>query len=247
MIKICVASHKGGQGKSFISAILCRELSLHGKVLAISICSQNNIHLYLGGIVGVNQLYQAIDSNILSNSIIKTEFDNIDLVPYNINDSLNVDKLLQTLTAGELRIKNLLKQVVNIYDYVVLDTGPNLNISTVGAIIASDFLISPTLLSWSGINGYIATINALNEMIQLELTDCKNLGLIRNQTNVLRDSEAFEVEEHLENNKFPELGNLPFSSALKTALYNFTDFEKVRKDHFTEVRNLFDNIKSKIA
>lgn len=247
MITTCIASLKGGQGKTFISAILCRELSSTGKVLAISICSQNDINMYLGGTVGNNQLYQAFEHNDIKRSIIKTKFENIDLVPYDINDSLNINKLLQTLTAGEQRLKKLLKQVSDIYDYVVLDTGPNLDVSTNAAIIASDYLISPVQMRWSSINGFIATSNALNEMIDFELSHCTHLGIIRSQANVLRDSETFAVENYLEKEKFNELGSIPSSTALKKALYDYTDFDNVRPHHMAEVRNLFDNIKNKIA
>lgn len=246
MTTICIATLKGGQGKTFISALLCRELSKEGRVLAVSICSQNDINLYLGSSINSYQLYQAIDENNIKKSIVNTKFKNIDLVPYDINDSLNVDKLLQTITGGEFRLKTLLKQISDIYDYVILDTGPNLNISTTGAIIASNYLISPTLMRWSSINGYIATSNALNDLIDLEFSNCKHLGIIRSQTNVLRDSETFEVEDYINDEHIAELGSIPSSTALKRALYEYSDFDKVRPHHMSEVKKLFDNIKTKI-
>lgn len=246
MIVTTIATLKGGQSKTFISALLCRELSINKRVLAISICSQNDINLYLGGKVEEYQLYQSIESNDIRKSIIKTKFNNIDVIPYDINNSLNIDNLLQTLRGGENRIKFLLNQVKDEYDYVILDSGPNLNISTIAALIASDYLISPALMCWSSINGFIATSNALNEIKELELTKCIHLGLIRSRTKVLRDTETFEVENYLEKQNWEELGTLPFSSALKSALHNFEDYSKVKPNHMIEVNELLKNIKSKI-
>lgn len=247
MIITSIATLKGGEGKTFTAALLSRYLSMKGRVLAVSICSQNDINIYMGGKVGINQLYQAIQNNDIKQSIISTEFKEIDLVPYDINDTPSVDRLMQSLTGSENRLKILLNQVKEDYDYIVLDTGPNLNISTISAIVASDYLISPTLMRISSINGYIATNNAVKEMKDLEMSHCKHIGIIKSQSNINRDTETFEVEDYIEKEKLNILGLLPSSSALKKALYSYKSFDNVKPHHMEKVNELFNNILKQIA
>lgn len=247
MITTTIATLKGGEGKTFTSALLCRELSKIGRVLAVSICSQNNINIYLGAQVKDKQLYQAIEKNNIKEAILKTQFKNIDLVPYNINDTPSVDRLLQSLTGSENRLKILLGQVKNEYDFCVLDTGPNLNISTISAIIASDHIISPMQMESSSIDGYIATTNAVNEMNGLGLSNCKKLGIIISKSNICRNSETFEIEEEINNGGYEKLGQLPYMSSLRHALYGFKGYDDIRPDHnLQKVKELFENITKKI-
>jgi chromosome partitioning protein len=248
MIVVTIATLKGGQGKTFLSTLLCRELvSNRKRVLAVSLCSQNDINLFLGGKVGDFQLYDAFKSNNIRKSIIKTKISGVDLVPYDIDSSESVDKLLVSITAGETRLRNLLNQVKDAYDFVVLDTGPNLGSATISAIIASDYVISPMFMSWSGVNGYIATNNAINEMKELQLTNCHHLGIVRTCSNVNRDTEVFDVEKFLTDNEYPELGYLPKSSALKTALYERLNYMKVKSHHISQVNELMLNILNQIS
>lgn len=248
MITISISTLKGGQGKTFLSALLCRELaSMNQRVLAISLCSQNDINLALNGKVGKNQLYEAFKNNMIAPAIIKTNVVNVDLVPYDINSSESVDILLQVLKSGDNRLKILLKQVENEYDYAILDTGPNLGLTTVAAIVASDYVISPMTMTWSGYNGYIATSNAIDEMKDLGMTACQPLGIVRSCTNVNRDTETFEVEDQLIKDQFPELGTIPKSSAVKSALLEQKSYDAVKKHHLDQMKNTLNNILKHVA
>lgn len=249
MKTITIATLKGGQSKTVTSACLAVELAmLNKKVLTISIDSQNDINLFLGATIGDKYLYNAIQDNDIKQCIYKTKIDNIDLVPYDISLSPNIDPLLQGMPGSEKRIKLLLKQISGQYDFTVLDTGPNLNISTLSAIVASDYMISPTTMRWASVNGFKATRNVLEDMAELEMAECKYLGIIRSMSNVTRNTETFEVENYLVENKYPEMGILPFSSAMITALYRKENFiDRMQKHHYEQYRKLFDNILNKVA
>lgn len=245
---ITVTTLKGGQGKSFLSALLCRELvSCEKKVLAVSLCEQNDLNLFFDGEVGEYQLYDALKNSNIKKAIIETKIPGIDLVPYDFDTSENVDKLLMSLTAGEMRLKGLLAQVSSDYDYAILDTGPNSGPATISGLIASDYIISPMFLTWNGYNGFVGMTNIYNDMLSLNLISCKHLGLVRNCINVNRDSEAFEVEDKLDEMKFTELGSLPKSSALKQALFDQADYSKVKSHHMNLVDELMSNILESIS
>lgn len=248
MITTTIATLKGGEGKTFTSALLCRELSKVGKVLSVSICSQNNINIYLGADIGDHQLYHAIEKNDIKLAITPTKFPNIDLIPYNINDTPSVDRLLQSLPGSENRLRILLDQVKNEYDFAILDTGPNLNVSTISAIIASNYLISPVQMESSSIDGYIATTNALNEMNSLGLSNCKQLGIIISKNNICRNNETFKIEEEISKDIYKKLGTLPYMSSLRHALYGFEDYENIKPTHnIQKVKETFNNILKLIA
>lgn len=240
---ISIGTFKGGQSKTFISALLCRKLSESGsKVLAISICGQNNLNEYLGSEIGEKQLFHALDENNIRISILPTKFTNIDFIPNQLTKTKSIDSLLQTITGGENRIKLLLKQVKDEYDYVICDTPPSLNISTVASIIASDYLITPTQLRKESIEGLKSTMEILNDVIELELGHCKYLGIVRSMANVMRDTEAFEQEEYLDKMEWNNLGNLPSSAALRKSLRNFISYDSIKKNHLDQVNQLLTNI-----
>lgn len=248
MVTTTIATLKGGQSKTFLSALLCRSLaSMDKRVLAISVDAQNNLFLYLGGDANNYQLYDAIKDNSITGAITKTNIANVDYVHNDIDNSENVDQFLQTIRGGESRLKLLLTHVQDKYDHVILDTGPNLAVSTVAAIIASDYLISPVHMTECGLDGLIATRNALNEMLEFELTSCKNLGIVRSCVNVNRDQEAFDVEAALDKAGYDELGILLKSSSLKYALKDQADFSTVSKKHLVKTDELVGNILNQIA
>ena len=248
MKTLTVATLKGGEGKTFTSALICRELARNNRVLAVSICSQNNLNIYLGGSVGDNQLYHAIEKNDIRLAITNTRFKNIDIVPYNINDTPSVDRLMQSMAGSENRLKLLLNQVCDDYDYAILDTGPNLNISTISAIVASNYLISPMQMEWSSIDGFVATTNAVNEMNELGLSQCKQLGVLISKSNICRNRETFEVEEEVQKDVYSQLGMLPYMSSLRHALYEFKDYDDVKPKHNLErVKESINNVISQLS
>lgn len=243
MRTISIGTFKGGQSKTVTSVLLSRKLAELGKkVLAISICGQNDLNLYLGAEEGERQLFHALSDNDIKSSIVSTKIDSIDYVHNDLLITKSIDSLLQTMTGSENRLKILFKQIKNEYDYIICDTPPSLNISTIASIVASDYLICPTQMRWSSINGLMATMSVLKEVIDLEMSNCKYLGIIRSMTNIMRDEEAFTVEKWIDERDINKLGDLPSSAALRKALFDFSSYNDIKKHHHDQVNNLLNNI-----
>lgn len=103
--------------------------------------------------------------------IIHTKFDNLDILPSNIELS-NADIELSSYLNRESLLKKILDKIKNNYDYIIIDTPPNLGLLSVNSLVASHFLIipvSPSFLSVKGIKNLLNTYTLIKENINPSL------------------------------------------------------------------------------
>lgn len=141
---ISVANIKGGVGKTSVSATLAAGLSEKGyKVLLIDTDPQSNLTMcFLHGksdeLPSLYHVYCERRSIDEVKIIIKN---GLDLVPGDFS-LCNAD--LQFLRAG--RLKMLQKAIKNLngkYDFLLIDTPPNMGILSLNAFMVSDYVIVP--------------------------------------------------------------------------------------------------------
>jgi len=90
----------------------------------------------------------------LSKVIRQTKFENLDVLPANLS-LLRADKevLLDTARAQQTRLKKALENLGGLYDYVIIDNAPDLNISNINAIVASDDILIPIKIDQFALDG----------------------------------------------------------------------------------------------
>lgn len=146
-----VASQKGGVTKTTTVLNLATALGLMGKkVLCVDLDPQGSLTI-CAGVQNPDKLAHstytllnaALDEDVLpdpSTYIIPCE--NIDLIPCNIRLSA-----FEQNRSHEIGAERALQMVINplreLYDVILLDTGPSLGILTVNAITASDSVLIP--------------------------------------------------------------------------------------------------------
>ncbi len=141
---ISVSNQKGGVGKTTTACNLAGGLKKRGfRVLMIDLDPQGN----LGFSVGADAEMSATIYDVLKGDV-KTQFaiqktDTTDIIISNI--LLSGIELEFTNTGREYLLKEAIKPVLELYDYIVLDTPPNLGILTINAFTASDYIIVPML------------------------------------------------------------------------------------------------------
>ena len=162
MAKIIItANQKGGVGKTTTALAMAGILAKKGKrVLLVDLDPQGNATLGCGA---GNDDFATI-TDVLSNevdikeAIVKmAEFD----VIQGCQSLANFEQELMSKLGREYRLKEVLDKVTDCYEYIIIDTPPQLSILTVNALTACDEVIIPALadiFSLQGIGQLIETI-----------------------------------------------------------------------------------------
>ena len=172
---IAIANQKGGVGKTTTSINLSSCLAdLGKKVLLVDIDPQGNATSGVGIIKQnlENTVYELfLDECTISECLTKSVVDNLNVLPSNVNlsgaeiDLIGVENRVYIL-------KNVLDQIKDLYDYIIIDCPPSLNILTVNAMTAADSVIVPIQCEYyalEGLSQLIHTINLIQDRLNNDL------------------------------------------------------------------------------
>ena len=160
---ICFANNKGGSGKSTTCANVGYGLTqLGNKVLLIDGDMQLNLSLSLfdeDKVLAFAQsdknLYEGIRKQAdLTDYIVKSDFENLDLIPSSTLMS-SIEYELFTKWQREYILKKGISKIVEneLYDYILIDAPPTLGGWVMNILCASDYVILPVEASPWGLFG----------------------------------------------------------------------------------------------
>ncbi|MCD7950612.1 MAG: AAA family ATPase [Erysipelotrichaceae bacterium] len=162
---IAVTNQKGGVGKTTTSVNLAAALAYMGKkVLLIDIDPQANATQGIGVDRSALDLtvYDAIiDSTPLKDIIIKSNVEGLDIVPANIDLAGVEIELSQVKTGREQRLKYVLDNEKNNYDYVIIDCPPALGLLNTNALTAADTVLIPVQCEYYALEGLTQLLNTI--------------------------------------------------------------------------------------
>src|SRR3954447_992447 len=195
---IAVANQKGGVAKMTTTLNLAAGLTMREKrVLVIDLDPQGGSGISLG--IATDSLNKTvynvlIDDEIgLPDIIIKTKF-GFDLAPSNI-DLAGAEIELKQLLASEQVLKRKLEEVIDEYDYILLDCPPSLGMLTINALTAASEVFIPMameLLALRGLDMLARTIKNIRAITNPELRYLGMLGTKYDRTT-LNSREIFEA------------------------------------------------------
>src|SRR5690554_2744365 len=175
---IAIAILEGVVVKTITTIILLASLAaLEITVLVVDADPQANASSGLGINVkkSHNTLYEGlIGEKTVSEIIIKTEFEKIDIVPSHIN-LVGAELEMVQLQHRENKMRDLLIDVKDKYDFILIDCSPSLGIITVNALTAADSVIIPVQCEYFALEGLSKLLNTikiikskLNKSLEIE-------------------------------------------------------------------------------
>lgn len=159
MKTLSIINLKGGVAKTISSVNMAHILAaVHGfKVLLVDNDKQGNASKILNrhgyGRPGVAEVMteRGVD---MAEVIQNTEYERLDIVTANMNLlTANLEVMLDQQRPQQIRFKKALQQVADKYDFCIIDNAPDINISTINALVASDDVLIPITIDDFALDG----------------------------------------------------------------------------------------------
>jgi len=199
---IAIANQKGGVGKTTTSVNLAASLGvLEKKVLLIDADPQANATSGLGIDVEAVEIgtYQILEhSNTAKEAILKTSSPNVDIISSHI-DLVAIEIELVDKENREYMLKTILADVIDDYDYILIDCAPSLGLLTLNALTAAHSVLIPIQCEYFALEGLGKLLNTIKSIQKIHNKDLDIEGLLLTMYDSrlrLSNQVVEEVQKH---------------------------------------------------
>ncbi|MBN1573540.1 MAG: ParA family protein [Deltaproteobacteria bacterium] len=201
---ICIANQKGGVGKTTTAVNLSASLAAaERKTLVIDIDPQANAGSGLG--VDKNEVRESIYQVLIEKTSIskillkpKRELPFLMLAPSN-TDLIGAEIELVGAIGREQKLKSGIEEILDRFDYVLIDCPPSLGLLTVNSLTAAHSIIIPLQCEYFALEGLgqlLNTINIIRKNINKQLVIEGILLTMFDSRNNLSHQVQEEVTKH---------------------------------------------------
>ena len=221
-VKICVANQKGGVGKTTCALNIGDALTHTGyKVLFVDLDPQHNsTSTYGAAMEGENTIVDVLKKDCTAKEAIQ-HMPMGDIIP---GDKLlaDVEQELSRKTMRELMLKKALESVDRQYDFIVMDTPPNLGLYLINALSASNGVVVTIKAEQYAVDGLSQIMEAINDIQDNVNSKLKLYGVLLNMYDA-RNTLDRDIKEVL-----PQVGKTNGFKPFKTIIRISQDVKKVQ-------------------
>ena len=199
---IVIANQKGGVGKTTTAINLSASLAELGqKVMIIDMDPQGNTTSGLG--VEKEELENTVYELLLGetsieNCMIKDAFENLTIVPSNINLAAAEIELIG-VDEKEYILKKEVEKIKKDYDFVLIDCPPSLSMLTINSMCAADTVLVPIQCEYYALEGLTQLMHTIN-LVQERLNPELEIEVVVFTMYDARTNLSLQVVENVKNN-----------------------------------------------
>lgn len=215
-IKIAVANHKGGIGKTTTALSLASNLQKRGyKVLFVDTDAQrNSTYVYRAQIENVATLADILYSATPVKNIVQHT---------DLGDIIAGDSQLQsadtTVKPGPLmytHLKNAIEPFEKEYDFIIFDTPPRTGVVLGNVLFYTEYIIIPITCDSFGVQGVLDFYDTISEYKTVN-RDLSILGLL-NIKYKGRETLTKDVEDHVQPDIAEKIGTKIFKTKIRESV-----------------------------